>query len=157
MAAQTGHSARAVLSTGAPLLWVQGLHPFLCSVPESRWTNLPRFQSPGPPGLTLTGDSRGHRGLFQNCCLVDAAARAQTQMSLIMVDLALGTSRWPLLVAAWLKLVCTDQSQREAPSAQSLRPHTGQKQPFIPGRGALNQEVSVIDSQMSSWRHRSRV
>lgn len=39
------------------LLWVQGLHPFLCSVPESRWINLPHLQSPGPPALTLTGDS----------------------------------------------------------------------------------------------------
>lgn len=40
-----------------PVLWVQGLHPFLCSVPKSRWTNLPSSQSPRPPALTLTGDS----------------------------------------------------------------------------------------------------
>lgn len=70
-----------------PWLWSHRSHPSssghkVCA-PSSSWSwtvggqSCPVCSPPGPPTVTLVGDSRGHRTFLENHSLVEVAARAR--------------------------------------------------------------------------------
>lgn len=127
-AAKASHSALTAQHRSRPLFsGVQGLHPFLCSVPDSRWTNLPRSQSPGPPALTLIGDNQG----------------TEADVTVI-VDAASGTSRWLLPMAGSAEARLHRSVPKRGP--ERAEPEAPRGAGSSLSSGTLTQRMSVIDS-----------